>query len=151
MAMTSRKTIDDFLAQKRVAVIGVSRVAREYSRLVYREFRARGYEVVPVNPNAAEVEGERCYPGVGEIDPPVDAAVVLTSPAAAGSALADCARAGIHHVWMFRNAGADASAFCREHEIALIDGRCPLMFLSNPGGIHRFHGFLLKIAGRYPA
>jgi predicted CoA-binding protein len=71
-AMTSRKAIDEFLAQKRLAVVGVSRTARDYSRLVYREFRSRGYQAVPVNPNAAEVEGERCYPAVGDIDPSVD-------------------------------------------------------------------------------
>ena len=149
--MTSRKAIDEFLAQKRLAVVGVSRTARDYSRLVFREFRTRGYQAVPVNPNAAEVEGERCYPRVGEIDPPVEAALLLTPPAASGAALADCARAGIRRVWMYRPAGAAATAFCREHGITLIAGRCPLMFLSNAGGIHRFHGFLLKIAGRYPA
>ncbi len=150
-AMTSRKAIDEFLAQKRLAVVGVSRTARDYSRLVFREFCTRGYQAVPVNPNAAEVEGQRCYPAVSEIDPPVEAALLLTPPAASGGALADCARAGVRRVWMYRPAGVAAAAFCREQGITLIDGRCPLMFLANAGGIHRFHGFLLKIAGRYPA
>lgn len=150
-AMTGRRAIDEFLAQKRLAVVGVSRSAKDYTRLVFREFQARGYQAVPVNPNAAEVEGERCYARVGEIDPPVEAALLLTPPAASGAALADCAGAGIRRVWMYRSAGTGARAFCREHEITLIAGRCPLMFLSNAGGIHRFHGFLLKIAGRYPA
>lgn len=149
--MTHRKAVDEFLAEKRLAVVGVSRSPRDYTRLVLREFRSRGYQAIPVNPNATEIEGERCYAHIGEIDPPVEAALLLTAPAASGAVLADCARAGIRRVWMYRGAGPGAGAFCREHEMSLIAGYCPLMFLPNIGGIHRFHGFLLKIAGRYPA
>lgn len=150
-AMTGRKSIEEFLAHRRLAVVGVSRSPKDFTRLVFREFRARGYEAVPVNPNAVDVEGERCYARVGEIDPPVEAALLLTPPAACGAALVECAAAGIRHVWMYRPAGTNSSAFCRENGMSLIAGRCPLMFLPNAGGVHRFHGLLLKIVGRYPA
>lgn len=51
-----------FLAHERIAVTGVSRKAQGHgSNAVYKRLRDRGYEVFAVNPNADEVEGDRCY------------------------------------------------------------------------------------------
>ena len=50
----------EFLANKRVAVTGVSREPKGHgSNVVYKRLRERGYEVFAVNPNADEVEGDR--------------------------------------------------------------------------------------------
>ncbi|MGZ6638395.1 MAG: CoA-binding protein, partial [Solirubrobacteraceae bacterium] len=58
----------EFLAGKRVAVTGVSREAKDHgSNVVYKRLRERGYEVFAVNPNADEVEGDRCYHHLSEI------------------------------------------------------------------------------------
>ncbi len=43
-----------------------------------------------------------------------------------------------------------AVAFCQEHGIQVIPGQCPFMFLSGAAGVHKFHGFVRKITGRYP-
>jgi hypothetical protein len=32
----------------------------------------------------------------------------------------------------------------------VIPGQCPFMFLPGAAGVHRFHGFIRKITGRYP-
>jgi predicted CoA-binding protein len=51
-----------FLANKRIAVTGVSRNAAGHgSNVVYQRLRERGYQVFPVNPNADLVEGDKCY------------------------------------------------------------------------------------------
>ena len=47
---------------KRVAVTGVSRSSKDHgANVVYQRLRSRGYEVFAVNPNADEVEGDRCF------------------------------------------------------------------------------------------
>lgn len=54
--MSSLARIREFLGQKRLAIVGVSRQPRDFSRALFREFCSRGYEVVPVNPAAREIE-----------------------------------------------------------------------------------------------
>src|SRR5687767_2544043 len=71
----------EFLANKRIAVTGVSREPETHgSNVVYRRLRDRGYEVFAVNPNADEIEGERCYHALREIPGGVDAVVIATRP-----------------------------------------------------------------------
>jgi uncharacterized protein len=123
-----------FLANRRVAVTGVSRQPESHgSNAVYRRLRERGYTVFAVNPNAAQVEGDKCYADLRSIPGGVDAVVIATRPEVAIEAMRDCAELGIKHVWMHRGPGAGsvsaaATDFGREHGIAVIDGGCPLMF-----------------------
>lgn len=157
--MTSYKVphevIDNFLSLRRIAVVGVSRDPRNFSVAILRELSRSGYDVVPVNPHATEIEGLPCYARVQDIFPPVDGAVLMTSPALTEEVVRDCAYAGINHVWMFRGAGdgavsLSAVAFCWERGIEVVPGECPLMFLPRRGFIHALHGFVRRIKGSYP-
>ena len=148
-------TIEDFLSQKRIAIAGISRDPASFSAKLFEEFCTRGYDVVPVNPNTPEVQGRRCFPRVQDIQPPVDAVLLMTSPEATEAVVKDCAEAGVRRVWMHRGTGkgavsAKAIAFCQEQGIQVVPGQCPLMFFPNAAGFHRFHGFIHKITGRFP-
>src|SRR5215216_590244 len=69
----------EFLANRRIAVTGVSRKPENHgSNVVYKRLRERGYEVFAVNPNADEVEGDRAYHNLGSIPGGVDAVVIGT-------------------------------------------------------------------------
>jgi uncharacterized protein len=151
----SLETIEDFLAQKRVAMVGISRDPKNFSVQLFEELCRRGYDVVPVNPNTTEVKGRRCFPRLQDIQPPVETVLLMTSPEATETVVNDCAEAGIQRVWMYRAAGKGAVSpkavqFCRERGIQLVPGECPFMFLPQAAGFHRFHGFVRKITGRYP-
>jgi predicted CoA-binding protein len=78
--MNLRERIDDFLGQKRLAIVGVSREPNDFTRALFREFLTRGYDVAPVNPAITEMEGQHCFARLQEVAPPVDGAVLLTSP-----------------------------------------------------------------------
>ena len=123
-----------FLANKRVAVTGVSRTPRTHGgNNVYKRFRERGYDVFAVNPNADEVEGDRAYPDLRSIPGGVEAVVIGTRPEIAEDTMRECADLGIKHVWMHRGPGAGsvsaaATAYGRQHGITVIDGGCPCMF-----------------------
>ena len=151
----SLETIEDFLAQKRIAMPGISRDQANFSVKLFEELCRRGYDVVPVNPHMAEVQGRRCFTRVQDIQPPVQAALLMTSSEATETVVHDCAEAGIRRVWMYRATGkgsvsAKAVTFCRGQGIEVVAGECPFMFLPEAAGVHRFHGFLRKITGRYP-
>src|SRR5687767_10026880 len=93
----------EFLANKRVAVTGVSRDPGSHgSNVVYRRLRERGFEVFAVNPNADEVEGDPSYHDLRSIPGGVDAVVIGTRPEIAEETMGECAELGIKHVWMHR-------------------------------------------------
>ena len=153
--LTLKQAADEFLAQKRIAVAGVSRDTKQPANLIFRRLRDTGHEVFAVNPKAEEVEGVRAYARVTEIPAPVDGVVVVTPADAARDVAADCAAAGVPRVWLHRGVGPgsvsdDAVAFCREHGIEVIAGGCPNMFgaTSDPG--HKCLKVMLRMGGKLP-
>jgi uncharacterized protein len=154
-ANVSLNTIESFLSEKRIAMVGMSRERKHISSLLCEEFCRRGYDVLPVNPNAAEIMGRRCFARVQDIQPAPDAALLLTPPAVTNSVVRDCAEAGIKRIWMYRGGGqgsvsAEAVEFCRAHGIEVVPGQCPFMFLSPVRSVHRVHRFISRITGHYP-
>jgi predicted CoA-binding protein len=155
-AVPIREAAQRFLAQKRIAVTGVSRTpATHGANVVYRRLRERGYHVFAVNPNTREVEGDRSYPSLRAIPDGVDAVVIATRPATSEATMRECAELGIRSVWMHRAFGsgsvsAAATAYGRAHGIEVIDGGCPCMFApaSDPG--HEVMRFCLTLTGKVP-
>jgi predicted CoA-binding protein len=151
-----REAAADFLANKRVAVTGVSRTPGNHgSNVVYQRLRDRGYEVFAVNPNAEEVEGDHCYHDLHSIPGGVEAVVIGTRPETAESTMRECADLGIRHVWMHRLMGGGsvsdaATEYGRQHGITVIDGGCPLMFPPTSDGGHRVMRLMSTVAGNTP-
>ncbi len=149
--MPSRREIDDFLAQKRIAFVGVSRDPKQFANGVYRALKQRGYQLYPVNPHAEQLEGDRCYPAVSRLPESVEGVLVMVPPAAAEEVVRDCGEAGIRRVWLGNGAvSPEAVRYCRERDIAVVDGACPMMFAEPVGFGHRCHRFVLKISGSLP-
>lgn len=151
MLRANKMDIDDFLSRKRFAMVGVSRNAEDFSRKLFQELCSRGYDVVPVNPQAPQIEGRRCFARVTEIEPPVEGALLMTSPEMTEGVVHDCATAKIQRIWMHRGAGRgavnwDAVQYCRDHGMSVIPGECPFMFLENAGWVHRVHGFFHRLS-----
>jgi predicted CoA-binding protein len=124
----------EFLANKRIAVTGVSRRPADHgANVVFRRLRDRGYEVFAVNPNTDEVEGTRSYHDLRGIPGGVDGVVIATAPDRAEDTVRECAELGIKRVWMHRGPGGGsvskaATDYGRQHGITVIDGGCPCMF-----------------------
>ena len=152
--MQMKEAAAAFLANRRIAVTGVSRTPKTHgSNSVYKRLRERGYEVFAVNPNAAEVEGDRCYEDLSSIPGGVDAVVIATRPEIAQDTVRECAELGIKHVWMHWGAGASsvsdaATEYGRQHGITVIDGGCPLMFGQTADVGHKLMRVVL--GGRVP-
>ena len=155
MPVNSRTAVDRFLASKRIAFIGLSRNPADFSRQLFREFVDHGYDVIPVNPQLTEVNGQPCYSHVENIDPAVDAALVITSAAASEQVVRECAAAGVKRIWLYRAAGHGsvsdgALKACQEFGIDVVAGECPFMFLSGSKFPHNVHGWVKKLTFTYP-
>ena len=149
--MTTRASVEEFLAQKTIAVIGVSRNSRKFGRAIYRDLKAKGYRVFPVNPNAYRVDDDVCYPDVEAIPEPVDSVVLVVPPNEAEKVVQSMAKNGIHRVWMQPGSESyKAIAFCRENDIQVISGECILMFAEPAALIHRLHRCVKRLVGRLP-
>lgn len=154
--MTTRmEDVKDFLAHKRLALVGASHEEGEFSRMVMRELLQRGYDVVPVNPSADTIEDRACFARVSDVEPPVDGALLMTRREVTPTVVDECLEAGISRIWMHRGAGPgavdqEAAERARARGARVIDGQCPLMFLPDAGFGHRLHGFGRKLVGAYP-
>jgi predicted CoA-binding protein len=146
----------EFLASKRVAVTGVSRQAKDHgANVVYKRFRDRGYDVFAVNPNADEVEGDRCFHDLRSIPGGVEAVVIATRPERAEATMRECDELGIKQVWMHRGPGAGsvseaAAELGRERGIHVIDGGCPCMFGPTADAGHKAMRVIFTLAGNVP-
>lgn len=148
--------VNDFLAQHRIAVVGVSRKPSGHgANLVYRRLRDRGYTVFAVNPNARTVEGDRAYPDLHSIPGGVDAVVIGTSPERADAIVRQCDELGITRVWMHKglqpgSVSETAADYCRARGISVIAGACPLMYGPTADFAHRCIRWYLERTGAIP-
>lgn len=145
-----------FLSGKRFAVAGVSRSPYQPANAILRRLRASGYEAVPINPHAAELEGGPCYPDLASVPGPLDGVVVVTHPSAAERVVREAAARGIREIWFHRSFGAGsvseaAVKACAELGIAPIVGGCPLMYCEPVDIAHRCFRWWLGRTGRVPA
>lgn len=149
MNPSSLDTAREFLRSRRIAVVGVSRDEKDFSRMVFRELTRRGYDCVPVNPALTAADGRASFPRVQDVWPKPEAALVLTSPAGTERVLRDCVEAGVRRVWLHRGAGAGAAspaavAYCEANGLEVIRDLCPFMALPGAAFPHRLHGFLRR-------
>ncbi len=134
--------VHDFLAQKKIAVVGVSDKRETGCNLAYRKFKKAGYSVSAINPHLKTFEGDPCYPDLKSILEKPDAVFILTNPNVTEQIVQQCVDLGIKRVWMHCMMGtkpglaANATSvspravqMCRENGIAVIPGACPNQFL----------------------
>jgi predicted CoA-binding protein len=150
--------VNDFLTQKRIAVAGVSRDNSRHpaANLIYRRLKKSGHEVVPVNPGMQTFEGEPCYPNLQAIPGGVDGVVVITRPEITERIVHDCGEAGVRRVWMHQSMGQGSSVskeaveYCRQRDISVIAGACPMMYGAGADLGHTCMRWILRLTGGLP-
>jgi hypothetical protein len=148
---TSRAAIDDFLAQKRLAVVGCSRSGKKFGNVIFKELRSKGYELTPIHPEAEAIQGVPCATSLAELSAPVDGVVVVVPPKQTVQVVKDAAAASIKRVWMQQGAESpEAIDFCKENGLSAVHHHCVLMFADPAPFPHGFHRWLKKTFGTLP-
>jgi len=150
--------VHDFLAQKRIAIAGVSRNKGQHpvGNLIYERLKKTGHEVFAVNPHMQTFEGERCYPDLQSIPGGVDGVVIITRPTTTQRIVRDCNEAGVRRVWMHQSVGKSTSVspeaveYCHAHDISVIAGACPMMYGPDADVGHTCMRWFLKLTGGLP-
>jgi predicted CoA-binding protein len=150
--------VDDFLAQNRIAVAGVSRHNSHHpvGNLIYRRLKKTGHDVFPVNPNMQTFEGDPCYPDLQSIPGGVGGVVIITRPETTNRIVRDCTEAGVRRVWMHQSMGKGSSVspeaveYCRQHDISVIAGACPMMYGAGADFQHTCMRWIIGLTGGMP-
>lgn len=151
--------VEDFLAQKRIAVVGVSDKRETGCNLGYHKFKEAGYAVYAVNPRLATFEGDPCYPDLKSIPDKPEAVFILANPKVTDQIVQQCVELDIQHVWMhcmmgtkpglasgMTSVSSNAVRMCHEHGITVIPGACPNQFL-NPDFGHALMRVMWRTLG----
>jgi hypothetical protein len=152
-----KEMVDDFLAQKRIAVVGVSRGTESPANGIYKKLRDTGYTVYPINPNAQTLEGDPAYPDVKSTPYKPDGVVIVTRPEETDKVVRDCAEAGIQRVWIHcslvghgSSASETAVQFCHENNITVIPSGCPFMYCKPVDPFHAGMRWFMRVTGKLP-
>lgn len=149
--MTSKKIVEEFLIQKKIAVVGVSRTKTKFGNAIYKELKQKGYEVFPVNPNLQTFEGDVCYPDLLSIPDRTDAVVINVHSVQAEKVIREANQAGIKKVWLQQGSQSDSAVkYCEENGIDCISNECILMFAQPSAFIHRAHKWIWGVLGKLP-
>lgn len=151
--------VQNFLAQKKIAVVGVSDKRETGCNLAYTKFKENGYQVFAVNPRISTFNGDACYPDLKSLPEKPDAVFLLTNPKVTDQIIQQCVDLGIKHVWMHCMMGTkpglatsmtsvspSAVEVCKANGIEVIPGSCPNQYL-NPDGGHKFMRGLWSLLG----
>ena len=105
-----------------VAVVGASRergkIGAEIFHNLHGSFRGR---TVPVNPNAGQIEGERCYARLTEVPEAVDLAVIAVPAEHVDAAVDDCVAKGVSGIVIISAGFSETGDAGRRREAALLD------------------------------
>jgi predicted CoA-binding protein len=107
-------------------------------------------KLIPVNPLADEIMGEKAYPNVRMLPEEVQSIIIFTKKDQTASVIRDAKEKGIKQIWIQQMADSkEAIDELKDSGINFIAGECILMHYK-PHSIHKFHGSLKKLFGRYP-
>ena len=141
---------ETFWSHDRYAVVGIS-ADKPFPRLTYNHLKERGSVVFAIDPSAAEIEGDPCYPDLDALPEPVDALILETPKAQTTAWVEKAADAGVQNVWIHQGRDTpEALAIGEERGLQLRHGGCAVMYVTE--GFAQGHGLhrgLWKLLGKY--
>lgn len=151
MAVASAASVDAFVSQKTLAVVGVSRSGKKFGNVILKELMNKGYTVYPVHPEAESVNEVTCYRSLQDLPAEVGGVVLVVKPDQTMQVVKDAHAAGISRVWFQQGSeNGEALAFCEQNGIDAVSRECLLMFAEPVESIHKLHRGLKGLFGRLP-
>ncbi|CAM3723310.1 CoA-binding protein [Cohnella lubricantis] len=122
----SREQIKEMLLNAdTIAVVGLSDDPSKTSHMVSAAMQQKGYRIIPVNPNADIVLGEKSYASLRDIPEPVDIVNVFRRPEHTPPIAADAAAIGAKVLWLQLGiANAEAARIAQEGGLTVVMDRC---------------------------
>lgn len=151
--MVTKNMIDDFVSQRSLAIVGVSRTKdkNKFGNSAFKELKAKGYELSLVHPSGEVIEGQQSYPSLRDLPHKVDGVLVIVPPLQAEKVVHDAHEAGIDRIWLQQGAESQASIeYCQQNGMGVVYGHCILMFAKPVAFMHKPHRWVLQLLGQLP-
>ena len=149
--MTTKEDVKDFLGQRTLAVVGVSRGGKGFGDAAFKELRAKGYKLFPVHPSMDAVEGQPCHARLSALPEKVGGVLIVVQPSETEKVVREALEAGIRRIWMQQGAESPgAIELCREKGATVIHNECILMFAEPTALMHRMHRWVWGLLGKLP-
>jgi predicted CoA-binding protein len=149
--MNTRATIDDFLSDPSIAIVGISRNAGKFGNIACKQLQAVGYHMYPVHPNMDQFNGRHCFPNLGALPGKIDRLLLVVPSRETEKLVREAATLGISRIWMQQGAESDkAIRFCEENNMSVVYGECILMFTREGNFFHRLHRWVRSLLGKLP-
>lgn len=143
--------IKQFMAQKNIAIVGVSRNDKKFGNALVKELKNKDYQLYPVHPQMESVHEIKCYESVAELPNDVSGIIICTKPNHTPDLVKQALDKGIKHIFLQQGAQNDeAIQLALDQGANIIHRRCALMYAEPVGSIHKFHRTLSKLFGAYP-
>ena len=148
-----KKTIDAFIADKNLAIVGVSPRKENWGNALMTELKKSDYNIVPVNPKFEDINGVKCYPSVADLPKEIENVIIAVNPDLALEVAPEFRNSGVKRVWFQRGMGKgsyseEAHKIFDDAGIEVIYGFCPMMFIGS--GFHKFHFWIRRNLGKTP-
>jgi predicted CoA-binding protein len=149
--MATLTEIKEFLEPKKMAFAGASRNPEKFGAIVFKELKSRGFDLVPIHPEANMILNVPCRRQIQELPTDVENLYIVTPSANTLSLLKASVGTHIKKVWIQQSSETEeALAFARQNNLIVISKKCILMFAEPVKGFHNFHRWLTKVTGSYP-
>jgi predicted CoA-binding protein len=148
--MTTLKQINDFIDSQPIAMVGVSRNPKKFGYTAFKELHEKGMKIIPVNPEADVIMGEKSYPNIALLPNEVKSILIMTKKEKTASVVRAAKAKGIKQIWIQQMSDSkEALDELKGSDISYITGQCILMHYK-PHSIHKFHGSIKKFFGSFP-
>ncbi len=148
--MVKMSQIEDFISSQPVGMVGVSRNPKKFGFAAFRELTEKGMKVIPVNANAEEIHKVKTVPSISALPENVKGLIIMTRKDQTAGLVREARERGFTNLWIQQS--SESPEALKELEgsgINYITNQCILMYYK-PHSVHKFHGALKKLFGRYP-
>lgn len=113
---------------KTIAVVGLSSDPMRASHEVSEYMQSAGYRIIPVNPNEAEVLGEKSYPRLEDVPEKIDVVNIFRRPEEVPPVVESAIRMGAKAVWMQLGIENESAAeMAQAAGLAVVEDACILI------------------------
>lgn len=131
---------------KTIAIVGMSTESTKASNMVGSYLQDEGYRIIPINPRANEVLGEKCYPDLKSVPCPVDVVDIFRPPAEIPAIVDEAIAIGAKAVWMqLRLVDLGAAAKAQSAGLDVVADKCMKMEHGRFGGALHWAGMNTEV------
>lgn len=144
------QAIKDFVASKRIAIVGVSQSDAKFGNNVYRELKGKGYDVVPVHPTMEKFDQDPCFKNIQSIDPKVDGVLINVKKDKVKAILDDAHQAGLKKIWLQQGSETPETVqYAESLGMNIVSGGCIMMYAEPVNSVHAFHRWIWRLIKKY--